>query len=54
MENNKKLIKNKLRDGLLENGKQNDAELISKEQAQKESERDIVSKSEDNSIMLEE
>ncbi|MFV5702078.1 hypothetical protein ACM55F_09400 [Flavobacterium sp. XS2P12] len=48
------MIKKKLRDSLLENGNQNDAELISQAQAQEESEKDIVSKSEDNSIMSKE
>lgn len=47
----KKLIKKLLDDGLLANENRNDADLISQNQKQEESERDIVEKGEDKSVL---
>ncbi len=47
----KDFIKKKFKEGLLDAKNQNESEIISKGQAQKESEGDIVSKSEDYSIL---
>ena len=51
---NKEFIKQQLKEKLSDFEKQNDADLISKEQAQQESKKDIVEKSEDNSILTKE
>lgn len=55
MENEgKEFIMNRLKQELHHIKKQNDADLISKEQAEKENKKDIVEKSEDKSILLKE
>lgn len=47
----KEFVKNRLKQELYDIKKQNDADLISKEQAEKENKKDIVEKSEDKSIL---
>ena len=47
-------LKKKVREALLEKDKEKDNDLISHEQKQLDSERDIVEKSEDKSILPEE